>query len=611
MFLRDNPVLQWELLVNLRRTRAFVLLFFYQAALATVVYFAWPQESRLVANAEAARRLVDMFFLGQYLLASLMAPSFAAATITGEKERKTYEMLLASPLRPGAIVLGKLTSSLTHLAILIVTSLPIVLLCLPLGGVSLYEVLAAYLGLGVSVVVFGMISVACSSYFRRTASSLVASYLLILPLALLGVLLWASMAGQGQARLLMTTIGMPLAGLLVVVPLFRATSLRLLHPPDVGSEGNEVVDLEAESKEVVGLVIDRHQWPDRLFAPHKRDDLLPDGANPVYDKELHSEIFAQGTLMLRLVIQVSMFLAVPIMAFCLFIKPQYASWYIRYVLLFNVLVGPVFSAGSITSERERQTLDLLLTTTISPWKILWAKLIVGLRVSSVLTLFLFWPVILAAVLFLIPQHSWTNLFSVLAYLLIILVTCVTTAMTALLSSVVFRKTSVSLMTAYLVLVIGFATPEAMGFFAETFFPKDQATLDRIHELRPAEVNPERIAVALNQANDSRQGNAQGSRGVTASDVAIQLRRDRAHRAIRFLAMGSPFAAAREVPMEIVDGSGTGNDSVRPSGQSGSLPNQPEGDAWFVAMYLFVGILGNSAILAFMIRLFHRRWRVAQ
>ena len=60
--------------------------------------------------------MVNRFFLGQYVLESLMAPSFAAGTITGEKERKTYEMLLASPLPPTAIVLGKLLASLSHLA---------------------------------------------------------------------------------------------------------------------------------------------------------------------------------------------------------------------------------------------------------------------------------------------------------------------------------------------------------------------------------------------------------------------------------------------------------------------------------------------------------------
>ncbi len=144
----------------------------------------------------------------------------------------------------------------------------------------------------------------------------------------------------------------------------------------------------------MGLVIRRDQFPDRLFAPAKRTDLLPDGANPVYDKEMGAEIFSQGTLMLRVVIQVSMFLAIPLMAFCLYIKPELAPWYVSYVVLFNMLVGPVFSAGSITSERERETLELLLTTIITPQQILWGKLISGLRVSSVLTMFLLWPLLL-------------------------------------------------------------------------------------------------------------------------------------------------------------------------------------------------------------------------
>ena len=274
-----------------------------------MVYLAWPQDTRLTTDAEAAKNLINLFFVGQYVLASLMAPSFAAGTITGEKERKTYEMLLASPLRPAAIVLGKLIASLAHLAVLIFSSLPIVMLCLPLGGVSLYEVLAAYFGLIVSVISFGAISVACSSYFKRTAASLVVSYLLILPLALTGVMMWYSLEQQAEFRLLLTVTVLPAIGAAICISLFFNTSARLLHPPDVGSEGKEVVDLEQEAKEAVGLVIQRDQFPDKLFAPGKRDHLLPNDANPVYDKEIRSEIFAQGTLMLRLVIQVSMLLA--------------------------------------------------------------------------------------------------------------------------------------------------------------------------------------------------------------------------------------------------------------------------------------------------------------
>jgi len=466
MYLFENAVLQHGLLANLRMTRGFILLFVYNALLGLVVILAWPSDDRLdlTTNPVAANRLVNLFFLGQYILASLMTPSFSAGAITFEKEQKTYEMLLASPMKPSAIVFGKLLSSLTHLAILIFASLPIVMLCLPLGGVSLYEVLAAYLGLVMSVITFGMISITCSSYFHRTAAALVVSYLTILPLALAAVFFWRSFADDGSFRLVLTLTLMPTICGAICVALFINTSQRLLHPPDVGSEGKEVVDIEEEAQHAVGLVIQRDQFPDRLFAPAKRTDLLDDNVNPVYDKEIRSEIFSQGTLMLRLVIQVSMFLAIPLMALFLYIWPQYAAWYIGYVVIFNMLVGPVFSAGAVTSERERETLDLLLTTTITPWQILWGKLISGLRVSSVLTMFLLWPVLLAS---LMVSAYWNNLLAVAAYLIIVLMACLTTAMLALFNSVIFRRTSHSMMSTYIAIIVLFCVPPAALVFATT------------------------------------------------------------------------------------------------------------------------------------------------
>lgn len=477
MYLFDNPVLQRELLANLRMPRAFVLLLVYQAALGGLVYLAWPQDATLdlTRNPEAARRLVNLFFLGQYVLASLMTPSFAAGAITGEKERKSYEMLLASPLRPAAIVLGKLFASLLHLFVLIFCSLPIVMLCLPLGGISFYEVLAAYLCLLLSVVVFGLVSLAASSYFRRTSASLLVSYLIILPLALGGIGFWIAFEPAGSFRLLLSLTVVPLLCAVLAAFLFLSTAARLLHPPDVGSEGKEVVDLERESSQAVGLIIQRDKFPDWLFAPPKRQDLLPDGANPVYDKEMRSEIFSQGTLMLRLVIQVSMCIAIPLMAFWLYVWPWYAPWYIGYVILFNMLVGPVFSAGSMTGERERQTLDLLLTTTISPWSILWGKLLSGMRVSSVLTLFLMWPVLLATVMPM-PASFWSQIPTIAGYLAIVLLACATTSITALMASILAHRSSVSLMASYLVVGLLFTGPVAAVAFATTFFPDSAVTL---------------------------------------------------------------------------------------------------------------------------------------
>ena len=472
MYLFDNPVLQRELVVNLRMTRSFVLLFFYVGLLGLLVFAAWPSEQRLdMAQPEAAKRLVNLFFLGQYMLMSLMVPSFAAGAITGEKERKSYEMLLASPLRPGAMLLGKLGAALGHLAILMISSLPIVMLCLPLGGVSLYEVFAAYFAMIMSVALFGMMSLWCSSYFVRTSAALVVSYLLILPLAIVGVLVWLQLAQLGQARLWVVTTIVPVACGSIAVLLWADIVRRLVRPPDVGSEGKQVVDLDAEAEEAVGLYINREDWPDRLFAPPKRTTFLADDANPIYDKETRSEIFSQGTLMLRLVIQISMFLALPIMAWCLFYHPIYAPWYIAYVILFNMLVGPVFSAGSVSSERERQTLDLLLTTLITPWQMLWGKLLAGLRVSCVLTSFLLWPVVLACIM---PLSFWKNLPTMGGYLLIVTLTALTTAMTALCCSALFSKSSTSLTASYLVIVTLFMAPVAAGRFTKTFMPDSTA-----------------------------------------------------------------------------------------------------------------------------------------
>jgi ABC-type transport system involved in multi-copper enzyme maturation permease subunit len=210
---------------------------------------------------------------------------------------------------------------------------------------------------------------------------------------------------------------------------------------------------------------------------------MGEGINPIYDKEMRSEIFSQGTLMLRLVIQISMLLALFVMACCLYIWPQYAPWYISYVLLFNMLVGPVFSAGSVTSERERQTLDLLLVTLVTPWQMLWGKLLSGLRVSSVLTSFLLWPVLLACIM---PLPFWYNLPTMAGYLLVVALTCVTTATTALFCSTIFQKSATSLIATYLIIGVMFLAPLAMTFFAETFFRGSfgAALVDKLGVLSP-------------------------------------------------------------------------------------------------------------------------------
>ncbi len=370
-------------------------------------------------------------------------------------------------------MLGKLLASLSHLAVLVFASLPIVMLCLPLGGVSPYEVLATYIAMAASVLAFGMICVTLSSYFTRTIAALVVSYLLILPMVLFGVLFYKAAEESAEFRLVVLAFVIPAGCAAVCGVLLRATSRRLLHPPDVGAEAKEVVDPDIEQRAAVGMVIRSDQFPDRLFAPAKRTDMMLDGLNPVYDKEMRSELFGQGTLMLRLVIQLSMALGLLLMAICLYVWPPLAPWYAGYVLVFNMLVGPVFSAGALTSERERETLELLLCTTLSPWQILSGKLFSSLRISLVLTSFLVWPLLLACML--PPWTYWSDMPSMFGYAAIVALSGLTTTTLPIFCSVIFRKTSVSMMTSYLAVILLFALPVAAEWFARLLFPLSPAT----------------------------------------------------------------------------------------------------------------------------------------
>ncbi|MFP6692716.1 MAG: ABC transporter permease subunit [Pirellulales bacterium] len=590
MFLLENPVLQRELLANLRMNRGFILLLVYLTLLGGVVWLAWPAEQQIdMTSSSKAKQLVDLFFIGQYIIASMMVPSFAAGSITGEKERKSYESLLASPLRPSAIILGKLLAALCHLGILIVCSLPIVMLCVPLGGISLYEVLAAYLALAFSVICFGMVSVACSSYFQRTMAALTVSYLVILPVAMLGALLWYSLSAFGQQRLLLSITILPIAATAVFIVLFKATCKRLMYPPDVGSEGKEVVDIEQEMQQAVGMVIQSDQFPDKLFAPPKRNDLIPDGANPVYEKEMHSELFSQGTLMLRIVIQVSMFLAIPLMAFCFYIFPHLAPWYISYVLLFNMLVGPVFSADRVTSERERETLELVLTTTVSPRQILWGKLFAGLRISTVLTMFLVWPVALAVLM--VPDY-WNNLWTMVGYLVIVTITCVTTAAIALFCSVIFRKTSVSLTISYLVILTAFTLPFAIQYFVGAFVVK-----------RVAAAGGGVARVAADETSIDTEASVPLS---PANRIAVKAPPRQPTRLARQLenvvyhgSLSSPFSAVHSLPLKMENERANVGQARAGSG----------GWSLFFSHILFT-LLFNIIVLGAIIWLFNVRWRVS-
>lgn len=478
--LRHNPIIARELVLNLRRPRAFVLLGVALLFAVSLVYAVYPvqQEIDVLGQGIDGRYVADVFFISQFAAISLLIPGAAATAIAGEKERKTYEMLLASPLPPTAIVLGKFLASMTHLLLILIASAPIVFVCLPLGGIATEEVIAAYVAIVSTSVALGMLAIYCSSLFRRSSSAMAVSYMCVLPVVIIAALLWLSFAQSGRARVTAAAVFVPLACLPLAAVFWALTSQRLLYPKDLSGAIDR--DEEDDPTEVIGMYIDRTQFPDSLLAPPRSDTIMEDGVNPVFNKEIHAELFSQGTLMMRLVIQVSFLLAIFLMGYTLLLRPEYFPYYLDYVLLFNALVAGVFSAGAICSERERQTLDLLLTSTLTPAQIVWGKFLATARVSVVLTGFLMFPIALGIAL---SPGLRASLGSLSIGCGIILATAVVNPLVALAVSSVQRRTVRAMIMTFGLFAAVYLIPLVVMLIG-VIIPDNVTLLGGYHQLHP-------------------------------------------------------------------------------------------------------------------------------
>lgn len=102
-----------------------------------------------------------------------------------------------------------------------------------------------------------------------------------------------------------------------------------------------------------------------------------------------------------------------------------------------LLVTPSFTASSISGERERQTLDLLLVTKMKPMSIIVGKFLSGL---SVIALMVFATMPIFA---LIMYFGGTNMLYIIAVTVYMLLVCCAFGAIAIFFSTVFRKTVIS------------------------------------------------------------------------------------------------------------------------------------------------------------------------
>ncbi len=190
-----NPMISKELRGRMRSGRSIVLLTIYLSLLAMFAFlFYWliyaTAQVRGPNDQQVGRDLLNAIVVFETLLVIFLAPAVTAGTISGERERQTFDLLMTTLLKPRAIVLGKMGAALAFLLVLILAVAPFESLAFMIGGVAPEEVLVSLLVLVCAALLYGSVGIFWSSLLKSTAGSTVLAYGSLL-LALAGLpFLW-------------------------------------------------------------------------------------------------------------------------------------------------------------------------------------------------------------------------------------------------------------------------------------------------------------------------------------------------------------------------------------------------------------------------------------
>ncbi len=167
----------------MRGGRAYVIISIYLALLGLLgglvylVLYITAQQAAVTTMAQTAGKTVFGVVVGlEMMMVCFLAPALTAGSIATERERQTYDLLRVTLLPSRAIVIGKLFSAMSFLILLLLVGFPVQSLAFLLGGISIEEVLIAFLMLVITALTFCAVGLLISSLLRSTLVSTVVSY---------------------------------------------------------------------------------------------------------------------------------------------------------------------------------------------------------------------------------------------------------------------------------------------------------------------------------------------------------------------------------------------------------------------------------------------------
>jgi ABC-2 type transport system permease protein len=185
--LLPTAVMSKDLRLRMRGWRWAGVATLYIAILGAIAFTFLLQKYNLTDNSSgtsaasmAGVRLFQTLSIFQFFMIVFVTPATVAGAISGERQHRTWDLLVASRVPARDIIWGKLLAGMAYNLVLIGASLPVFCLAFLFGGIGPRDLLAPFAVFLVTVLLLGAISLTVSALTARLTVSYMVSMLIAL-----------------------------------------------------------------------------------------------------------------------------------------------------------------------------------------------------------------------------------------------------------------------------------------------------------------------------------------------------------------------------------------------------------------------------------------------
>ncbi len=365
----------------------------------------FDRDATLGESARFGLLLFQIVVFLELVLVIFFAALSAASSVSQEKDRRTFILLLITDMRDSEIVLGKLFGSLLPIAVLLTVTLPVLAMLLLLGGIDPSQVGQAAAVLFTTAFASGSLGGVVALWRERTFQALALSVLFLAlylslaqavpavgpallgadagvswgyvhacldPFTAMRAVLDPSPDGDGGVA---PAYGFALTmlGFGTLLNAFGTWKLRAWNPsgepimqrekaadPEADLTSEQLQDFRAKAHAAPGAV--RTVW-----------------ANPIVWREIGTYAYGRRPLLVK-------FAYLVVLAFIVYSsvslvyspngRPPFAAAYgLVPAMVLSMLLVAAQAVTSVTGERDGGTLDVLLVTDVSPGEFVYGKLL--------------------------------------------------------------------------------------------------------------------------------------------------------------------------------------------------------------------------------------------